>query len=125
MPTRLQCVVSHTAPTWPTCVCGKYENGASSLTTDGLCQKNLDHGETICYPRNYAGELKTGGAEFYGCPASMCAVTHQRPHTLTTRTRRPCRDPKLPSLPLGEGEAASGSRGAMGTLSRLHPGVVW
>jgi len=54
---------------FPVCQCDKYANGlAINTAIDGACQKNAAHGERICYPRNYAGDKKIGGSEFYGCP---------------------------------------------------------
>merc|ERR1719201_327248 len=35
-----------------------------------------------CYARDYAGDHKIGGSDFYGCPEDMhrCEVRHIRPH---------------------------------------------
>eukprot|EP00966_Prymnesium_polylepis_P087588 2026946-Prymnesium_polylepis.1 len=63
-----RCQVTYTAPTFPACACTEYHSGAFAGNADGSCQKK---GTSICYPRNYAGDKKIGGWEFYGCPADM------------------------------------------------------
>jgi len=66
-----RCIVSHAPPTFPVCACDVYENGASESNVDGLCVKRQDGVGRVCRKRNYMGDKKIGGSEFYGCPEDM------------------------------------------------------
>jgi len=63
-----RCVVTHVAPTFPDCACSRYDRGAFAGDPNGTCQK-IQGG--VCIPRNYVGEKKIGGSEYYGCPEDM------------------------------------------------------
>lgn len=62
-----RCLADYTAPTFPTCQCDEFANQAYLSHPNGLCQKSTHKGN-VCYARNYVGDKKHGGWEFYGCP---------------------------------------------------------
>lgn len=60
-----RCIVTHVAPTFPSCSCTSFARGAFAGDPNGTCQKIKDG---VCMPRNYVGDKKIGGSEYYGCP---------------------------------------------------------
>jgi len=74
-----RCIVTNQPQlNFPVCKCDKLINGAVNdfvKNKDGLCQKPTASGEQLCSPRNYFGDKKIGGSEFYGCPEDTFRCT--------------------------------------------------
>ena len=78
-----RCVVSYIKPVFPACRCHSYAGGAVPGSAEDLCQK----WDGTCYSRNYFGDKKIGGSEFFGCPEDTCVHAcrlHTYPSTPAT-----------------------------------------